>query len=280
LIIPKDILGPSLDVDYWFNVSFLGDKTYMEYDYEDNGRHFAVFEITGNGLKKVTESVLTGDYSTIEDNGDSPIISRVVLLPPPDEPDKHIVWLYKMRSGKIDTLAKQRGDEPQVPSWSPDGSKYIYSTYQYKDNLYCWYLVKGNTPDQKLVCLPSDWKTGTGYGGSGGFNDHAWSPDMKYVVVVMSEWANSERNIMYLINIEHKPKIVATIPINEGITGLVWSPNGKLLAYSVVNSDISAIYTLSTNGIQNELATAPNYQADDWIAPNGYPQLGVVGWLK
>jgi WD40 repeat protein len=280
LVIPRDILAPYVG-SYGFNISFLGDKAYMEYDYgykSDNGRHFTVYEITKNGLNKVVESVLTGDYFTASDNGDSPFISRVVLLPTSDATE-NITWLYNMESGKIDTLAKQLGDDPYVPSWSPDGSKYIYNTYFDEDHLNCWYLVKGKTPDQKLICLPSYWETGTGYGG-GGYYDHAWSPDMKYVIVIMSEWANPERNIMYLINIEHKPKIVATIPINEGITGLAWSPNGKLLAYSVVNSDLSAIYTLSIDGTQNMLATAPNYQADDWIAPNGYPQLEVVGWLK
>jgi len=118
------------------------------------------------------------------------------------------------------------------PSWSPDGTKLLYTTY-----------YKTGFPDIYMIDLLSSRKIpvatykGTNSGGE-------YSPNGRSVAMSLSSAGNAE--IFVAASIDSKPR---RLTINKSLeTSPTWSPDGRRLAFTSDARGKPQIYEMSANG--------------------------------
>ena len=118
------------------------------------------------------------------------------------------------------------------PSWSPDGTKLLYTTY-----------YKTGFPDIYMIDLLSGRKIpvatykGTNSGGE-------YSPNGRSVAMSLSSAGNAE--IFVAASIDSKPR---RLTINKSLeTSPTWSPDGRRLAFTSDARGKPQIYEISANG--------------------------------
>jgi len=118
------------------------------------------------------------------------------------------------------------------PSWSPDGTKLLYTTY-----------YKTGFPDIYMIDLLSSRKIpvatykGTNSGGE-------YSPNGRSVAMSLSSAGNAE--IFVAASIDSKPR---RLTINKSLeTSPTWSPDGRRLAFTSDARGKPQIYEISANG--------------------------------
>ncbi len=118
------------------------------------------------------------------------------------------------------------------PSWSPDGTKLLYTTY-----------YKTGFPDIYMIDLLSGRKIpvatykGTNSGGE-------YSPNGRSVAMSLSSAGNAE--IFVAASIDSKPR---RLTINKSLeTSPTWSPDGRRLAFTSDARGKPQIYEMSANG--------------------------------
>ena len=118
------------------------------------------------------------------------------------------------------------------PSWSPDGTKLLYTTY-----------YKTGFPDIYMIDLLSGRKIpvatykGTNSGGE-------YSPNGRSIAMSLSSAGNAE--IFVAASIDSKPR---RLTINKSLeTSPTWSPDGRRLAFTSDARGKPQIYEISANG--------------------------------
>jgi len=118
------------------------------------------------------------------------------------------------------------------PSWSPDGTKLLYTTY-----------YKTGFPDIYMIDLLSGRKIpvatykGTNSGGE-------YSPNGRNIAMSLSSAGNAE--IFVAASIDNKPRRLTTNKSLE--TSPTWSPDGRRLAFTSDARGKPQIYEMSANG--------------------------------
>jgi hypothetical protein len=275
LVVPQDIIS-SVKSPNSFNVSFdQSGIAYLElyfYDTETDSALFEVYKIQEDRFIQTAEASFDRGVSFVYYNGGLAYRNKIVLIPDVNTEDKW-VKLYDMATGTIVTISPQLGDYPDIPIWSPDTQKYAYSSL-YDENTVCWVYNNGLS-DQKLICLPSNWRHGTG-AAAPNWKDVAWSPDGRYIAVAIPD-ADQNNESLYVFNITGTPRTVFTTIIPGFITNLVWSPDSTLLGFSNWDQKQGGIYTLDLHNNLTEVYKLIGLQ---------YPSGGIddpihlVGWLK
>ncbi len=118
------------------------------------------------------------------------------------------------------------------PSWSPDGTKLLYTTY-YKTGFPDIYMMDLSTGIKKPVATYK----GTNTGG-------AYSPNGRSVAMSLSSSGNAE--IFVAESISKKPRRLTTNKSLE--TSPTWSPDGRRLAFTSDARGKPQIYEVSANG--------------------------------
>ena len=153
---------------------------------------------------------------------------------------------------------------PKLPRWSPDGKKiaFVDQSPLGASAIYTIPAEGGATP---VRLLPNDLQPET---------DPGWSPDGTRIVFSTSptEFTNP-RPILRILNLASGT--VTSVPGSEGLYSPRWSPDGKFIAASTVDSLAMKVFNIATQQ-WSDLKTGP-VAFPNWSSDSRY--LEYLCWL-
>lgn len=147
------------------------------------------------------------------------------------------------------------------PSWSPDGEKMVYVSFQgNRSGIYLQDVYNGKV--EKILSRP-------GINGA-----PTWSPDGKRLALVLSESGNPE---IYVYDLSSKR--LTQVTRNRAIdTEPSWFPDGERIVFTSDRSGKPQIYQVNVNGGQpRRLSFQGDYNADADVSPDGKQVVMVQG---
>lgn len=152
-------------------------------------------------------------------------------------------------------------NEPIIsPSWSPDGSKIAYVSFEKKKPII---FVQSLTTGQRLTL--ANFK--------GNNSAPAWSPDGRKLAIVLSHSANSQ---LYMINADGtglKPLTKSSAIDTEP----TWSPDGKWIYFTSDRGGSPQIYKVSSIGGEAQRVT---FQGDHNLSPHFSPDGKSLAMIR
>ncbi|MBS1270601.1 MAG: Protein TolB [Gammaproteobacteria bacterium] len=211
------------------------------------------YDVSGNKLRKIAHQIADFIYlRLIGERGAFDTRIAYVTLQVIDGERNYLLRVADSDGYNPRTILKS--DEPILsPSWSPDGEKLSYVSFEKKRSMV--YVQRLKDASRELVASHD------GINGA-----PAWSPNGRTLAFTSSKDGNPE---IYLFDTQ--TRLITRVTQHHGIdTEAAWSPNGQHLVFTSDRSGRPQIYRIRRNGTGLERLTFEGkYNARAFYDPNG-----------
>jgi Tol biopolymer transport system component len=226
----------SADAERYVNVSPDGKKLVVVSQRTDNAaaRELLTMHVDGTNSRVVASTGL--DATTLAFPAFSPDGRTIAYMSNvSSDPGTYGIWTVSVSGGKATRLTPTTVSALH-PSWSPDGSRIVYTSGLVGSGKFDLYIMNADGSNPQLLRQCTDW-----------CENPVWSPDGSKIFYLEQDWDSIE--IEYCDLVPAVPFCGNLIPHQGTPSTLSLSPDGSMLVYSSQTYDITSVHRIVTSNV-------------------------------